>query len=721
MKVTKWVPTLLASTLLLSTVFIRPTSVSAASADVTVYNEVAGKTPLHIGYNQGHYLPGSNTSAWVNYSGVNAYRIWASQSQYEPTDDLTPFGDGVTDITSFDSRKALLRSDPENNAYINWPVFQNLFENLATAGTNEAKLNYMLGELKSMNVDMLAMINPKKWAGTGTWAEKWETWQFYYAMAYHMSKNYGVQMYEIFNEPDHGDHLNVTQDIYIQMLRFSSDAIRSAIADVNARYGKSYVAQISAPVITHAQSSSGDYHMIADPDADPRDDQYGWGQKAMMNIRTDYHGNTVNYDIFNIFGTHKYNMTGSDFYDEIDMIKTRMIQFSPTATALPIYYTEFNRYSTGTFDANPNYNLSNMGTVTDMALIYGKSMLRGVKGMIAFKFSNTYSDAHGYQGTGLNYVWNNGVYNIGGSTRSGEVVRFAAKGFKGERDRYKTLSNSTSGDYAAYTSYDPATNNYYILAINPNTSTDYTATFNMSGLDIYTDSVITVEEISEDHWGEVTQITKMPSSKSFSLTHPKQSVWLITVPKGPVLNELKLVASADAQVQGGASANTNFGSDVSMRVKRDSNNTSNNRASYLKFNTSGINLSNVKRATLRVTGYNPIDSTDMSFHVYGVNDDSWNESTITWNNAPSLDPASSAMTGVGVTSTPLGHISADGTSTTMRVDITEYVRKHPDSVLSFALIREARYSGDNSDDGRHAILNTREASSGLPYLELWYN
>jgi hypothetical protein len=700
--------------------YVGVTPANAASAAVTITNEVVGKTPLHIGYGQGHYIPGSNTSAWVDYSGVNAYRIWTAMSNYEPVDDMAPYGDGVTDITSFDTHKAALRSNPESTAYINWPVLNDRFENYTTDGTNKSKLNYMLGELNNLGISVLAVMNPVRWTGSQTWADRWELWQYDYALAYHMAKNYDVQVFEIFNEPDHGANINMTQDTYIEMLRFSSDAIRSAVADVNSLYGKALSAQISAPVLTHAQSSTGDYHMVADPDSDPRDDQYGWGQKAMMNIRKDYHGNTVNYDIFNIFGTHKYGSTGSDFYNEIEMIKTKMVQFSPTATALPIYYTEFNRYSTGQFDENANYNLSSMGTVTDMAFIYAKSMLRGVKGMLAFKFSNTYTDAHGYQGTGFHYVWDAAPYLIGGVTRSGEVVRLMAKGFKDERDRYKTMSTSANNDYGAYTSYDPITGNYYILAINPNTSADYTVSFNMSGLGVNTDSVISVEEISEDHWGEVTQITKMPSSKSFTLTHPKQSVWLITVPKGAVLTENKLVAAADAQVQSGASANTNFGSDISMRVKKDSGSANNDRVSYLKFNTAGINLSQVKRAILRVNGRNPIDGVDMSVHAYGISNDSWNESTITWNNAPNLDPSSPKITGVGSTAFPVGHLSFDSVSQIVRMDVTDYVKNHPDSTLSFALIRESRYANDNSDDGRHAIIDTREAASGRPYLELWY-
>ena len=82
-------------------------------------------------------MPGSNTSAWVDYSDVNAFRVWLSPGDYEPTDDIAPFGDGVTDMASFNTRKALLRADPTNPAYINFSAFDNRFKNFVQDGRNQ--------------------------------------------------------------------------------------------------------------------------------------------------------------------------------------------------------------------------------------------------------------------------------------------------------------------------------------------------------------------------------------------------------------------------------------------------------------------------------------------------------------------------------------------------------------------------------------------------------
>ena len=49
---------------------------AAVTVLVAVSDTQIGVTPTYIGYNMGHYLPGNNTSGWVDYSDVNAFRVW---------------------------------------------------------------------------------------------------------------------------------------------------------------------------------------------------------------------------------------------------------------------------------------------------------------------------------------------------------------------------------------------------------------------------------------------------------------------------------------------------------------------------------------------------------------------------------------------------------------------------------------------------------------------
>jgi hypothetical protein len=138
----------------------------AGTATVTVSDAVVGKSLQYVGYNMGHYMPGSNTSAWVEYSGVNAFRVWAASSYYEPLagtfrDDFSPWGDGVTSLASFNTRKDALRADPLNPTYINWDGIGNrkgfnyYFENFTQTGSNAVKLNYILGELHDRGIHVM--------------------------------------------------------------------------------------------------------------------------------------------------------------------------------------------------------------------------------------------------------------------------------------------------------------------------------------------------------------------------------------------------------------------------------------------------------------------------------------------------------------------------------------------------------------------------------------
>src|SRR6476646_4881074 len=113
----------------------------AATASVSVSNTAAGVTPRYIGYNMGHYMPGANTSAWTQYSGVNAYRVWASAGDYDP-DGTGPYSNGISTLTQFDSAKAQVRASPESNGYINWAGYNTKFA-ATQSGRNKVKLNYI--------------------------------------------------------------------------------------------------------------------------------------------------------------------------------------------------------------------------------------------------------------------------------------------------------------------------------------------------------------------------------------------------------------------------------------------------------------------------------------------------------------------------------------------------------------------------------------------------
>ena len=181
---------------------VEQTLAATITANVTVQNTAVGVTPRYIGYNMGHYMPGSNTSAWLEYSGVNAYRFWAASSDYEPTnlDDIPGYGDGVTTLAQFDARKTALRADPENPAYINWTQFNSRFETRTLAGRNKSRFNYAFGELQKLGVEsILQTTRSNAYVYDGSWGSKWEKWQHFFAMGYHAAKNFVTQKLQMYN------------------------------------------------------------------------------------------------------------------------------------------------------------------------------------------------------------------------------------------------------------------------------------------------------------------------------------------------------------------------------------------------------------------------------------------------------------------------------------------------------------------------------------------
>ncbi len=122
----------------------------AAAATLTVQTNQLGSTPNLLGYNAGHFYPGSNTREWWRYAGVTGARVFISPSNIEPSDDVAPVGDGVTSQATFLARRAAIRTNQFNAAYINWSVFNNNYQNNDLAGNNHIKVNFALGELRKL-------------------------------------------------------------------------------------------------------------------------------------------------------------------------------------------------------------------------------------------------------------------------------------------------------------------------------------------------------------------------------------------------------------------------------------------------------------------------------------------------------------------------------------------------------------------------------------------
>ena len=160
-----------------------------------------------------------------------------------------------------------------------------------------------------------------------------------------------------------------------------------------------------------------------------------------------------------------------------------------------------------------------------------------------------------------------------------------------------------------------------------------------------------------------------------------------------------LPVEADSTVTAGDFSDTNYGSGTTIDVKK-SDNANTNRQAYIKFDLSPIEgqvLSAKLYARGRVT-----DGTEIDNKLYSVDDDSWTENGITWNEKP--DPGQYLST-----------VHMTSQSEWRECDVTSYIQAQcaGDKKASFVILQ------DVSGEGLYTLYRSKEQSDG-PYLKVTY-
>lgn len=679
---------------------------SARAVNVTLSTTLAGKTPEIVGYNSGHFMPGSNTADWWRYSGVNGARVWPTPTVVEASDDLSPWGDGVASQATFEARRAALRANPLSTTYINWPYFEGRYQNNPTTGSNNINLKYAFGQLHDLGIDPLVEINYTdsgfSWDAAGTtagWADRWEQWQHFYAQAFYLAKNFDVHRFQMYNEPN-GDNISAAE--WLERLHFASDAVQAAVADVNAIYGKTLDAQMQGPVTA----------------GNPLTYYPTWGQPVMQDLHKTLFGTIdPNFNLIDTYDYQRYGLTGDSFATELANVKSTV---NAAAAGTPMRYaiSEFNVQTASSFDQTSD-TLDTPSQFSRFGSILAQLTNNKPDELYVFKFSQgPGTDPGTVKKNGTHFVDNgNSPYNIGGVTAGGEVVRLFAKSFAGANDLFTIPSTSGTGstDLRMAASHNTNTNRYYLFSANEATVAR-SLTINLASWGITPGARAIIEEVSADRHGEVSQIVSVPANSIISLTQPSQSVFLVSVPKTAPTYVRTLGATDDAIVNSGTNANANFGTSPHLFAKNDAVDPAARNVTFIKFNTGSLANSAVEQAVLQVFGENTGTDASVIAHVYGIADDNWNESTITWNNAPNLkdslgtavdDISENFVDDIGNTAHILGHLTGIAASRTLLLDVTDFVREHPDQQITFLIAREVRFDGENVDD---ALASLRLAS-----------
>lgn len=155
----------------------------------------------------------------------------------------------------------------------------------------------------------------------------------------------------------------------------------------------------------------------------------------------------------------------------------------------------------------------------------------------------------------------------------------------------------------------------------------------------------------------------------------------------------------DAHVQGGTNANTNYGTSPTLAVKYISTDLNLTRQAFMKFEYNTY-AGDVGNAILHL--YGSTNQTSSAYiSIYGVEDDTWTEGTITWNKKPAAEHY-------------LGTARLDKAGNWIHLDVTSYVRSQTakDNKASFAYVLET------SDTNTFVNLYSKENTANCPYLEL---
>ncbi len=680
---------------------------------LVVSSEVIGKSPGRIGYNLAHFMPGTNAADWWRYSGVKSARMFLSASSIEPEDDLPGRGDGVTDKETFLARKEAMREHPlaggdaRSNAvahlrapFVNWPIITAGYESGLTAGNNRFPIGETLRALREMDTRILVQITaypgnfPIKDATD--WPGLWELWQHFYFQAYYLGGHYDVECYSIFNEPNHRAAGGITPNDWLLRLRFASDAIQSAIADVNRDTGKSLTALVHAPTTGGTIGESLEK----------------WGRPAVMERHLRIDGTrATDWRNFQVYSYQYYGISPKTLFGQATELRSAVSALMPGEESLPYAITEFNTRTGASFDkvtATPD-RPSHFSGLAAGAIALADA---GVRDMYLFKFGMTKAQSsrsrYPVQKNGMHYVENDGKFRYGGITRSGEVWRLFNRMAAGSRDRLGIKRGNPSLSTMATSDGETA----YVFVSNTGKEAQ-AVDFDVSALGIEEGNRVTISEVSDDCYGGIRWFTRIHSGKisPYGAKMPGESVWLVTVPLCPQVELVNgfpgvlLKADADAELRDGNFRKTAFPGSPSLAVRNGTESPSERRAAILGFDVAGVDLAKVETAVLTLRCVADREGKTAQAHMYGLQEDGWNEATVTFASLPGLRQevpagphiANNVILGDGKKIRMLGQIVADSNIGDRYIDVTDFVKAQADGRASFLAIQEARWDTDLRD------------------------
>jgi hypothetical protein len=334
---------------------------AARGQTVTLSGSAVGSTPSVLGYNSGHFLPGSNTASWWKHAGVNGSRIFSSPSYLTPGTSTyfrsqSTLSLSATTQAQFVTQRDALRASGTATTFVRWDRIVPLYATGTTDGNNSIQLKTAEDSMKALGIKPLIVMtrSPASYTwpaspaanSAADWQDRWLAWQQWYAQAFVHAQYNDVENFQFFNEPDLYASSNgtLTQDQWLEMVRFGANAVESAIADVNRLSGKSLTPHVYGPVTTGPETAAG-----------------GWGDLLLRNRSNQLiTGSSSSYRLFDHYDYHNYGSSPTTFGTRVaDTIAAINATTGGQAAQFPIVLSEFNTRTSSNYDPTDTVNNPN--------------------------------------------------------------------------------------------------------------------------------------------------------------------------------------------------------------------------------------------------------------------------------------------------------------------------------------------------------------------------
>lgn len=560
---------------------------------------------------------------YFEWFGITHHRYW-----FKPSFSTLNPAVGVTNAAGFTAAAAAVRANPQrqgtaSDVFFDWSRFHAEFD---------ANQRFIFSRFRDLGiVPMMCNTVFTDQDPLTDWGGKFEYWKQWYGYVYFFASQYGITMYEFRNEPNQKARAYEQWESHWLV---AADAMRKAMADVNANYGQHLTLCICGP------TTPGPYwnYALPHPDVDP----HGWGSVSWGKIHTDIYGR-LEPSIWN-YGMYDYHMYSYDGAAQRNALKSLRQNLAHATNApnstMPILISEFNTSTGGHFGKlgldteDLRYGIGLAQILASTATL-GPAGLGDDGGFFLFKLGapNGKLPTLGNQTA---YVSAAGANNYGGVSRGGACFQLYAHHFRGGKPVLSyTVTAGADSKRPLAAVWDQVNQAYYVYLSNVN-GTNATAWLDVSGLNVRPGAPVTVARVDANNTGQVTDYLSVSASSTIAFSAPNNSAMLVWIPQANSAGAMLVHPPANDTWLAVGSAPTNHGAEPAMLVSLDHATPGNRRIGFMQFNLAGLTPGN--RFLLKLCGHNigTNQSARAILHIYGAGSRPWSETNLAWSAAPGV-------------------------------------------------------------------------------------